>query len=114
MVPGYQGLGRGSEKQKLPREVRSQLLLGLCRVFLQTRGLQCMPHCTPLHFRGGGWRTRVKRRWGRENEAGQGEEQWRIKREVYYGGKRGLQETEGLFLEGIVRGTQLQYGYICL
>lgn len=51
-VPGYLGLGRESEKQEMPKEVRGQFFYRLCRVSIQTGGLQDTSHCTPLQLRG--------------------------------------------------------------
>ena len=51
-VPGYLGLGRESEKQEMPKEVWGQFFQRLCRVSIQTGGLQYTSHCTPLQFRG--------------------------------------------------------------
>ena len=51
-VPGYLGLGREREKQEMPKEVRGQFFHGLCRVSIQTGGLQYTSCCTPLQLRG--------------------------------------------------------------
>lgn len=51
-VPGYLGLGRESEKQEMPKEVQDQFFHRLCRVSIQTGGLQYTSRCTPSQLRG--------------------------------------------------------------